>query len=83
MASYEDAKREYLYFVRQDMGISSIAKLLDIPRLQIDSPFSEREGLLTEEYVIKEIQKLLEKGNLNNEWLKSYKLRKTTVNFIL
>ena len=67
MASYEDAKREYLYFVRQDMGISSIAKLLDIPRLQIDSPFSEREGLLTEEYVIKEIQKLLEKGNLNNE----------------
>lgn len=83
MASYEDAKREYLYFVRQDMGISSIAKLLDIPRIQIDSPFSEREGLLTEEYVIKEIQKLLEKGNLNNEWLKSYKLRKTTVNFIL
>ena len=53
MASYEDAKREYLYFVRQDMGISSIAKLLDIPRIQIDSPFSEREGLLTEEYVIK------------------------------
>ena len=83
MASYEDAKREYLYFVRQDMGISSIAKLLDIPRIQIDSPLSEREGLLTEEYVIKEIQKLLEKGNLNNEWLKSYKLRKTTVNFIL
>jgi len=67
MASYEDAKREYLYFVSQDMGIAAIAKLLDIPRIQIDSPFSEREGLLTEEYVIKEIQKLLEKGNLNNE----------------
>ena len=62
MATYEDAKREYLYFVRQDMGISSIAKLLDIPRIQIDSPFSEREGLLTEEYVIEEIRKLLEKG---------------------
>ena len=61
MATYEDAKREYLYFVRQDMGISSIAKLLDIPRIQIDSPFSEREGLLTEEYVIEEIRKLLEK----------------------
>ena len=63
MATYEDAKREYLYFVSQDMGISSIAKLLDIPRIQIDSPFSEKDGLLTEEYVIKEIQKLLEKGN--------------------
>jgi len=63
MATYEDAKREYLYFVNQDMGISAIAKLLDIPRIQIDSPFSEREGLLTEEYVIKEIQKLLEKGS--------------------
>tara|TARA_R100000697_G_scaffold48546_1_gene61825 strand:- start:282 stop:473 length:192 start_codon:yes stop_codon:yes gene_type:complete len=63
MTSYEDAKREYLYFVRQDMGISSIAKLLDIPRIQIDSPFSEREGLLTEEYVIEEIRKILEKGN--------------------
>ena len=62
MATYEDAKREYLYFVSQDMGISSIAKLLDIPRIQIDSPFSEKDGLLTEEYVIKEIQKLLEKG---------------------
>ena len=60
MASYEDAKREYLYFVRQDMGISSIAKLLDIPRIQIDSPFSEKDGLLTEEYVIEEIRKLLE-----------------------
>lgn len=67
MTSYEDAKREYLYFVNQDMGIAAIAKLLDIPRIQIDSPFSEREGLLTEEYVIKEIQKLLEKGNLNND----------------
>ncbi len=62
MTSYEDAKREYLYFINQDMGISSIAKLLDIPRIQIDSPFSEKDGLLTEEYVIKEIQKLLEKG---------------------
>ena len=60
MATYEDAKREYLYFVSQGMGISSIAKLLDIPRIQIDSPFSEREGLLTEEYVIEEIRKLLE-----------------------
>ena len=60
MATYEDAQREYLYFVRQDMGISSIAKLLDIPRIQIDSPFSEKEGLLTEEYVIEEIRKLLE-----------------------
>ena len=63
MASYKEAEREYLYFVGQGMGISSIAKLLDIPRIQIDSPFSEREGLLTEEYVIKEIQKLLEKGS--------------------
>jgi hypothetical protein len=63
MASYEDAKREYLYFVRQNMGISSIAKLLDIPRIQIDSPFSERQGLLTEEYVIEEIRKLLERGS--------------------
>tara|TARA_R100000353_G_scaffold30790_1_gene25320 strand:- start:542 stop:736 length:195 start_codon:yes stop_codon:yes gene_type:complete len=64
MTSYEDAKREYLYFVSQDMGIAAIAKLLDIPRIQIDSPFSEREGLLTEEYVIEEIRKLLEeKGN--------------------
>tara|TARA_R100001082_G_scaffold111128_1_gene93546 strand:- start:301 stop:495 length:195 start_codon:yes stop_codon:yes gene_type:complete len=60
MATYEDAKREYLYFVSQGMGISSIAKLLDIPRIQIDSPFSEREGLLTEKYVIEEIRKLLE-----------------------
>ena len=63
MASYEDAKREYLYFVGQGMGISAIAKLLDIPRIQIDSPFSEREGLLTEEYVIEEIRKLLERGS--------------------
>ena len=63
MASFKDAEREYLYFINQGMGISSIAKLLDIPRIQIDSPFSEREGLLTEEYVIKEIQKLLEKGS--------------------
>ena len=64
MASYEDAKREYLYFVGQGMGISFIAKLLDIPRIQIDSPFSEKDGLLTEEYVIEEIRKLLEeKGN--------------------
>jgi len=63
MASYEDAKREYLYFVSEGMGISFIAKLLDIPRIQIDSPFSEREGLLTEEYVIEEIRKLLEKGS--------------------
>ena len=63
MATYEDAKREYLYFVSQGMGISSIAKLLDIPRIQIDSPFSEREGLLTEKYVIEEIRKLLEKGS--------------------
>ena len=63
MATYEDAKREYLYFVSQGMGISAIAKLLDIPRIQIDSPFSEREGLLTEEYVIEEIRKLLEKGS--------------------
>ena len=63
MASFKDAEREYLYFINQNMGISAIAKLLDIPRIQIDSPFSEREGLLTEEYVIKEIQKLLEKGS--------------------
>tara|TARA_Y100001937_G_scaffold44448_1_gene62556 strand:- start:52 stop:246 length:195 start_codon:yes stop_codon:yes gene_type:complete len=63
MTSYEDAKREYLYFVNQDMGISAIAKLLDIPRIQIDSPFSEREGLLTEKYVIEEIRKILEKGS--------------------
>jgi hypothetical protein len=63
MASYKEAEREYLYFVRQNMGISSIAKLLDIPRIQIDSPFSERDGLLTEEYVIEEIRKLLERGS--------------------
>ena len=63
MASFKDTEREYLYFINQGMGISAIAKLLDIPRIQIDSPFSEREGLLTEEYVIKEIQKLLEKGS--------------------
>ena len=63
MATYEEAEKEYLYFVGQGMGISSIAKLLDIPRIQIDSPFSEREGLLTEKYVIEEIRKLLEKGS--------------------
>jgi hypothetical protein len=63
MASYKEAEREYLYFINQDMGISSIAKLLDIPRIQIDSPFSERDGLLTEEYVIEEIRKLLERGS--------------------
>jgi hypothetical protein len=63
MASYKEAEREYLYFINQDMGISSIAKLLDIPRIQIDSPFSERQGLLTEEYVIEEIRKLLERGS--------------------
>jgi len=65
MITFKEAEDEYYSLVKLGYGISSIAKMFDIPRLKVKSRYSENEGLLTKDYVIKQIQYLMIEGDKN------------------
>jgi hypothetical protein len=58
----ELARQEYYNFIAQGMGISAIAKMLNIPRVVLD-PRDNEGGLLTEKYVLEEIENRLQDPN--------------------